>query len=57
MAMQSILRILAAAALLALGGCALMPDGSHDPSFTELREIRKSEFPKYLSGITYALIR
>ena len=31
-----------------------MPDGSHDPSFTEIREIRKSEFPKFLSGITYA---
>ena len=52
--MQSILRILAAAALLALGGCALMPEESHDPSFSELREIRKSDFPKYLSGITYA---
>ena len=54
MAIQSIFRILAAAALLALGGCALMPDGSHDPSFTELREIRNSDLPRYLSGITYA---
>ena len=31
-----------------------MPEESHDPSFSELREIRKSDFPKYLSGITYA---
>ena len=44
----------ALAALLALGGCALMPEESHDHSFSELREIRKSDFPKYLSGITYA---
>lgn len=53
MQFRVISRCVALAALLALGGCALMPDGSHDPSFTELREIRKSEFPKYLSGITY----
>ena len=45
---------IALAALLALGGCALMPEESHDHSFSELREIRKSDFPKYLSGITYA---
>ena len=31
-----------------------MPSEHHDPSFTEIREIRKSDFPKYLSGITYA---
>lgn len=54
MQFRVISRCVALAALLALGGCALMPDGSRDPSFTELREIRKSEFPKYLSGITYA---
>ena len=47
-------KIFAAAALLAFGGCALMPSESPDPSFVELREIRKSEFPKFLSGITYA---
>ena len=52
--MQSILRILAAAALLALGGCALMPSANTNTSFTEIREIRKNDFPKYLSGITYA---
>ena len=44
----------AAAALLAFGGCALMPNESQSPSFAEIREIRKSDFPKYLSGITYA---
>ena len=54
MAFRAISRCFAFAALLALGGCALIPDGSPDPSFTEIREIRKSEFPKYLSGITYA---
>lgn len=54
MQFRVISRCVALAALLALGGCALMPDGSHDPSFTEIREIRKSEFPKFLSGITYA---
>ena len=47
-------RCLTAAALLALSGCAIMPSESHDPSFTEIREIRKNDFPKYLSGITYA---
>ena len=47
-------KIFAAAALLAFGGCALMPSESQNPSFAEIREIRKSEFPKYLSGITYA---
>ena len=31
-----------------------MPEESHDHSFSELREIRKSDFPKFLSGITYA---
>ena len=45
---------IALAALLALGGCALMPSESPDPSFTEIREIRNSDFPKYLSGIAYA---
>ena len=45
---------IALAALLALGGCALMPSESPDPSFTEIREIRNSGFPKYLSGIAYA---
>ena len=54
MTIRAISRCFALAALLALGGCALMPDRSHDPSFTEIREIRKSEFPKFLSGITYA---
>ena len=54
MAIRSISRCCAIAALLALGGCALMPEESHDHSFSELREIRKSDFPKYLSGITYA---
>jgi hypothetical protein len=44
----------ALAALLSLGGCALLPSESPDPSFTEIREIRKSDFPKFLSGITYA---
>ena len=53
MAIRSISRCCAIAALLALGGCALMPSESPDPSFTEIREIRKNEFPKYLSGITY----
>ena len=47
-------KIFAAAALLAFGGCALMPSDSQSPSFAEIREIRKSDFPKYLSGITYA---
>jgi hypothetical protein len=47
-------KIFAAAALLAFGGCALMSSESQSPSFTEIREIRKSDFPKYLSGITYA---
>ena len=47
-------KIFAAAALLAFGGCALMPSDSQNPSFAEIREIRKSDFPKYLSGITYA---
>jgi hypothetical protein len=31
-----------------------MPSESPDPSFTEIREIRKNDFPRYLSGITYA---
>ena len=52
--MQSILRILAAAALLSLGGCALMPSENTGASFAEIREIRKNDFPKFLSGITYA---
>ena len=47
-------KIFAAAALLAFGGCALMSSESQSPSFAEIREIRKSDFPKYLSGITYA---
>ena len=54
MQFRVISRCVALAALLSLGGCAIMPSGSPDPSFTEIREIRKSEFPKYLSGITYA---
>ena len=54
MQFRIISRCIALAALLALGGCTLMPEESHDPSFSELREIRKSDFPKYLSGITYA---
>ena len=54
MAFRTISRCFALAALLALGGCALMPSEHHDPSFTEIREIRKNDFPKYLSGITYA---
>ena len=41
-------------ALLSLGGCALMPSENTGNSFTEIREIRKNDFPKYLSGITYA---
>ena len=44
----------ALAALLSLGGCALMPSENTGNSFTEIREIRKSDFPKFLSGITYA---
>ena len=54
MAIQFTCKGFAAAALLAFGGCALMPSESQNPSFAEIREIRKSEFPKYLSGITYA---
>ena len=54
MQFRVISRCVALTALLALGGCALMPEESHDHSFSELREIRKSDFPKYLSGITYA---
>ena len=54
MAFRAISRFFALSALLALGGCALMPDGGPDHSFTEIREIRKSDFPRYLSGITYA---
>lgn len=54
MQFRVISRCVALAALLSLSGCAIMPSESPDPSFTELREIRKSEFPKYLSGITYA---
>lgn len=54
MQFRVISRCVALAALLSLGGCAIMPSESPDPSFTEIREIRKSDFPKYLSGITYA---
>lgn len=54
MQFRVISRCLALAALLSLSGCAIMPSESPDPSFTEIREIRKSDFPKYLSGITYA---
>ena len=54
MQFRAISKCFALAAILALGGCALMPEESHDHSFSELREIRKSDFPKYLSGITYA---
>ena len=54
MQFRVISRCVALAALLSLGGCAIMPSGSPDPSFTEIREIRNSGFPKYLSGITYA---
>lgn len=45
---------MSAAALLAFGGCALVPGGRTDPSFSEIREVRKIAFPRYLSGITYA---
>ena len=31
-----------------------MPSEKQNPSFAEIREIRNSDFPKYLSGITYA---
>ena len=54
MAIRFTCKSFAAAALLAFGGCALMPSDSQSPSFAEIREIRKSDFPKYLSGITYA---
>jgi len=54
MVFRAISRCFTLAALLAIGGCALMPCDSPDPSFAEIREIRKSDFPKYLSGITYA---
>ena len=54
MQFRIISRCFALAALLSLGGCAIMPSESPDPSFTEIREIRKNDFPRYLSGITYA---
>ena len=54
MQFRVISRCVALAALLSLGGCAIMPSESPDPSFTEIREIRKNDFPRYLSGITYA---
>ena len=54
MQFRVISRCVALAALLSLSGCAIMPSESPDPSFTEIREIRKNDFPKYLSGITYA---
>lgn len=54
MAIRFTCKIFAAAALFAFGGCALMPSEKQNPSFAEIREIRNSDFPKYLSGITYA---
>ena len=54
MQFRVISRCVALAALLSLGGCAIMPSESPDPSFTEIREIRNSDFPRYLSGIAYA---
>ena len=54
MQFRVISRCVALAALLSLSGCAIMPSESPDPSFTEIREIRNSDFPRYLSGITYA---
>ena len=54
MQFRVISRCVALAALLSLGGCAIMPSESPDPSFTEIREIRNSDFPRYLSGLTYA---